>query len=319
MWLTILLCHMAFNSLTGPWNGTAFWGQLQEWVSHCLSDASPTDPLLQFFLPSVAEERGEMELLADPGYAAHVLETLRAEGGFLQKGPRVRLCTFSSWLGVCQDWDKVWGSRALLTVYVGLKLGYFSMGDAGKLQVCRPRLPELSKGAEADPTKGCKQIDAMRSRAHNTLHAATLVVLGDSERRRARIICCLSKPCQAWQGCQVTANRCPIERGDYFLCAASGSFMPALQSIFKVMSSPWQLEHMGFTLGRVRDMPPDAHRAFVASEQEWASLIVELASQLVMHRMRLLSHWAGGYGTFALPPGRRILSGEAPATDGEHL
>ena len=50
------------------------------------------------------------------------------------------------------------GSRALIMVYVGLKLGYLSMGDAGKLLVCRPRLPELSKGAEADPTKGCKQI-----------------------------------------------------------------------------------------------------------------------------------------------------------------
>ena len=96
MWLTILLCHMAFNSLAGPWNGTALWGQLQEGVSHFLSDASPTGPLLQFFLPSVAEERGEMELLADPGYAAHVLETLREEGGFLKKGPRVRLCIWSS-------------------------------------------------------------------------------------------------------------------------------------------------------------------------------------------------------------------------------
>ena len=141
----------------------------------------------------------------------------------------------------------------------------------------------------------------MRSSAHNTLHAATLVVLGDNDRRRARIICCLCKPCQAWQGCQVTANRSPTECGDYFLGAASGSFMPTLQFIFKVMSSPWQLEHMGITLGRVHDMPPDEHRAFVASEQEWASIIVELAFQLVMHRMkRLLWHWAGGYGMFAL-------------------
>ena len=56
--------------------------------------------------------------------------------------------------------------------------------------------------------------------------------------------------------------------------------MPTLQFIFKVMSSTWQLEHMGITLGRVRDMPPDEHRAFVASEQEWASIIVELAFQL---------------------------------------
>eukprot|EP00975_Prorocentrum_lima_P046750 9772963-Prorocentrum_lima.AAC.1 len=64
-------------------------------------------------------------------------------GGLLRKGPRVRLRIWGSWLEVCQAWDNV--SRALIMVYVGLKLGYLTAGDAAMLNVSRPRLVEPSK------------------------------------------------------------------------------------------------------------------------------------------------------------------------------
>eukprot|EP00975_Prorocentrum_lima_P056729 11898196-Prorocentrum_lima.AAC.1 len=40
LWLTVLLCTPAFNSLYGPWRGTGFWGQLCEGAEAFLAMAT---------------------------------------------------------------------------------------------------------------------------------------------------------------------------------------------------------------------------------------------------------------------------------------
>ena len=142
----------------------------------------------------------------------------------------------------------------------------------------------------------------MRSKAHNQLHAATLVMLDSRERRRARIICTVCKPCQKWQAEQVTANRSPAECGSYYLANACGSFLGTMQGVFMVLSTPADLQHMGMQVGRLQAFNDKGHLdAYLEAEQDWTKLIVDMVFHTVVCRMGgLLWHWAGAPGIFAL-------------------
>jgi hypothetical protein len=242
-----------------------------------------------------------LDMLASPGYAAHVLRTLKEEGGFLRKGPRVRLCIWSSWLEVAQDWDRLWHSRALIMIFVGIKVGYLQRGDAARLRVSRPKV-SAKDADEGSAAHSNKQVNALRSKAHNQLHAATLVMLDSRERRRARVICTVCKPCQRWQAKQVTANRSAAECGSYYLANACGSFLGTMQDVFMVLSTPADLQHMGMKVGRLPTFPDSGHlEAYLEAEQDWTKLIVDMVFHTVVCRMRrLLWHWAGAPGIFAL-------------------
>ena len=303
LWDAVLLWGVVFSVNYGPFESAGWWMQAKE-AAKDYSDHSSVDcPLLQALLPRIAKESGCPERLGDPGYAQEVLDTLWAQRAFLQKGPKLALARWLSWMHCWSFWERQMGIRLLGLLYLGINLGYLDHRPASSQLSLQAMRPPDEHGVLGSTRQSARlAVRSVRDRCKNMLHVATLVLADSALVRKGSILDVLSRGVRKWHSDQVSENTSPSANVGFYRSQATGQFWPALAHAFEAVRDVERLADMGFCtrcpLGMKGKLAAD--HPLVLEENTWAALAMRFCFALLLHRWAsLLWHVQALPGRFA--------------------
>eukprot|EP00974_Lingulodinium_polyedra_P001494 140458-Lingulodinium_polyedra.AAC.1 len=123
-WEVVLLFYFPFRINYGPW-GTGKWAEVlagarQEYAE---SVGSANCPLFRALLPRIALDRGEEHRLGDAGWEQEVWEAFGSALELGNKGPKLAMTRWYSWVDCWFFWDRLYTLRLLACIYWALTAG----------------------------------------------------------------------------------------------------------------------------------------------------------------------------------------------------
>eukprot|EP00971_Amphidinium_carterae_P205685 4081762-Amphidinium_carterae.1 len=203
-WETVLLTTSLFNVSYGPWLSGGWGSTLQGARREMASICSPSCPLFQALLPSMARDRNEESELHDPAYAERLWsEICDPSGPLAAKGPRNSLCRWYGWYDCVQHWRRHWHQRLLVMLYWAISTKTLT-GEIGSATLKLGKLSKDRSGGDQRQTMKEAQAKtvAVKSGGKNQLHVATLIALNPVISRRSFIIFELLTPMRIAHGTQ---------------------------------------------------------------------------------------------------------------------
>jgi len=288
------LSTVLFNLNMGPFESGAWWQQVVEGCREYRSMATPADPLFQHFLKDILEERGEHDMLGDAEHQEQVLASLPAV--LANKGSKVPRSRWFHFVDCARAHDRIWSSRALVLLYVGLRAGYVRAQHNGHV-VLQPTRGQAAGEVQKTPTSGAAPsvVGFLRPRCKNTLHVAAMLYLDRTVKLANRIIFTVAEPVRLWHGVQCRDLRDPTACEQFAIAQASGEFLGSLCDTVRVLRSAERLEFMGLSVSLGKpERALSKESCEVIQENEHVGLIVGFVFALLAYRIRGMSpHWLG--------------------------
>lgn len=132
-WEVALLYGMHASVNYGPFDGAQFGEEVKAAALHHQSLADASCPLFQHYLPDIAADRCETNMLHDDAWVAQVWQECLHHPKLQQKGPRMALARWMSVIDVVAWWDEVYHMRVVRLLYLGIQMGYVD----GALSACK--------------------------------------------------------------------------------------------------------------------------------------------------------------------------------------
>lgn len=176
LWWAVLLSSVALNIHWGPWLTQAWFQKHKEGADEFFRKCTPADPLFLHFYEELAREQG-----IEPDHTfdqkASLLKELHASDLFENKGPKVAINRWFSWMQAAREFDPKWTLHLLVSLVVGLETGVYR-----KRQQC----PGLRRptSQQQGPKKDEEEGDA--EEAKKAVAAAAGAATGGGGRHRTR-------------------------------------------------------------------------------------------------------------------------------------
>ena len=283
LWWAVLLTSVAFNLPYGPWQGSAWFGKLQEGAAHLLEHSPSGSKLTDALYAAMCNDRGE----EPTGAAAHRKQVLRDNlrgKAFERKGPRVALKRWFSWLQAAAWHDECWHSRLLVILFLGMKsrvyksaadTPYFggaegkfggaaeqveSSDDETKDAKEAAKVPAAAKAASSKAPShpedegaaedrrvatGNVEVAALRKKCKNTLYVAAAALSTSGLQRQVRLITALANPLYDVHAENARDARAPPDVLFYYVSMAKGVWVEPLRKVCRLLTDAATLRDLG--------------------------------------------------------------------------
>jgi hypothetical protein len=296
MWEVILATGVAMNVGFGPFDGQAWWHQMAEAAMEHAEVAGKDCPLLAALLPKIAAERDELDMYVTTDYAKHIAEQIQQSRIMTEKGPKLALCRWMSWLDCYAFWKPLRSMRAICMVYIGIQQGWITADPSSttlklKAKDTDPGVEDGQKMPVSRSPVFSQLIHDTRGSCHNTLHIATNVMLDEDLQRKSSIIYTICAATRERHTAQCTKVRSPEASLEYYSLEAAGAGLEELSQILRVyIDSEVALSESGFAF-----LPEDvgsralaADDAVVVCEDTWMTVAMGFAITLAKNRARTM-------------------------------
>ena len=260
--------------------------------------AADDDLLLDLFADRVAAERGDAMAMFDSNNTRKLKSLLRADTATQRKGARVRLCIWSSYLEVAEEWLPIWSLRALLFVFVCLKEGWLKRSE---LDALRDKSTTKTKTAASSAPAAPGSASDLRRKTVNSTHAACLVLLDVEERQKVHMIVNICDPLRRWQGFQAKRNRNPQAVLSFYAELADGSIWRTCGEVMAKFMEQSSLDGAGIYTQSPFIPGTQLPDLYLQCQDDRSAVFAELCLRLVGNRLlRTMWSWGAVPGCFAL-------------------
>eukprot|EP00972_Heterocapsa_arctica_P056958 8405349-Heterocapsa_arctica.AAC.1 len=287
----MLITALNANMTRGPWQGAAWYQQMQESAQELWSKASHTDPLFRAMVPMMMKDLGR-DASSEGDVFKELFEEIKSMPFLQGLGPSVHMTRWASW-HVAQRWLLPQNTaRAFVMLHLGLQLGYVQktkggllMEELAKVGAALPSEDAAARAGSGASSASCantarldmaaekERVQAVRDRCKNTMHTCTLISLNARYATGARIILYVSQPMIDWL---LELNRSLRSREVGLALSidmAKGTTACAVMS--KILGASYdlnELEQIGLTISsictdrRYSQLPPDAFQVEVQNQ-----------------------------------------------------
>ena len=301
-WEPVLLTTIPYNINEGPWHSAAFWAQLCAAKDAYLSSTNlAEDPLFLNFLPLIARDLGREHEVVSAALVADVASILRDSSQLSNKGPRLALCRWYSWVDSHEYWMSSHWLRALLMTVWALGCGVLTK-QAGRVSLSLASAKPSLEGKKETMSEQAQKAARIRAKGKNMLHTSLLVLLNPHVQRRANCVYWALQPMRLFHGLQVQACKGVLGNLDWSAGMAAGPFNKPLAETWQVLTDPVRLQRCGFAVsleevGRVGLLGPSSSGR--VEEATWCRWLVGLLCSLERNRVRHLLFYTAGPGLLA--------------------
>ena len=197
---TYLQSLLIFNVAHGPWESSAWFHAMVETAGNLSQCLEADSPVVLRLWPRILQDRGldcetADEVVGAQARAAWVKE-LQLNRTFIVKGDRCSLSRWFSWHLAFDGWDRDLHTRAAVLVTLCYHKGWaLAAEDLFAADMTGPTAgPEGSSSTAATSKSAKEKVEALRRRAKNTLHAASLCMCDADFVCRIRIIAHFTRP-----------------------------------------------------------------------------------------------------------------------------
>ena len=333
LWWCILLTTMVFNIPYGPWEGGHWWGKMVGAMAAYVARAGYTSPLFSALYELICKDQN----ITPSGTTQHrqmIFDSLMTGEAFTQKGPRVALKRWFSWIDSFKFADKCWHSRLLGLIMWGMCAGVYKdftevplwriEGDVrapipedsdsednnerdqqqqASAAVSAAEQQQLQADEKKEAVKKGSDLQALRKSCKNSLHVAACIMCKDGIQTLCRIIFTLVSPVRAEHGMNAQNARSPDGVRAFYVAAARGRTIAVLEEISQRLVNPRHLDYMGFTMDYSSGMPAGmgVEHDMVREQNLMAEKAMNLFLSISRHRAgSMLWHYASWIGLFAL-------------------
>ena len=304
-WEVVMLQSIAWNINWGPWDGSAFWRQVQESAENyrCALGHSSC-PLFQSMLWQIARDRDELDQLHSPEWRDMVWDEVFTGRCITHKGPKMALCRWMSFIDCEVYWRKLHNMRLLLFTVWGISLGYIDENADSKQLRLRNLMKAPGDAEKTSIRQGQAIVNRLRDTAKNSLHVSTIILADPILQRKGRILSECCSPSRGWHGAQAQSNRCSASLGQYYLDQASGKGLQSVAETADLLQDCHALSRMHFRTDAAdlrlvtADLSGDL---FIEDEDQWLASFASLLFRVAYYRcVSNLWHTDGFPGLFAL-------------------
>ena len=273
LWHVVILTTVVFNLPYGPWQGSAWFSQMQDAARDLLKRAPTGGRLFDFLYEAIARDRKETPT-GTTHHKLQVLEDLLTSKGFESKGPRVALRRWFSWFQASSWHDACWHSRALCLLYLGIQAGIYKSleqsplandassryvqaeessdeEDAAEVRAAasvpkaaasashKAKDPEGAELKDRQVKDGNQEVQALRKRCkQNTLFVAASVLCTPGLQIQVRLITVLANPICNQHSENARQSRAPEDVLLFYLGAAKGDYEKPLKEMCRLLQDP---------------------------------------------------------------------------------
>ena len=119
LWWVVIATTLIYNLGYGPWQGSAWFHRMSESASDMVHRAGAQGELFRRLVADIVRYRGGTPT-GTQEQEVEILQSFAASEGFSRKGPRVALRRWFSWFQSAQVNDRVWHSRLLSILHLGM-------------------------------------------------------------------------------------------------------------------------------------------------------------------------------------------------------
>ena len=301
LWAFTLVAVSVQNAWWAPFGDCRFDELLKESAGEYFSLADPnTCPVFQALLPELLSDKGQEDRLCEHDIAETTFLTSQVDHAFAGRGTRVALSRFLGFLKRHRVEDRpAWGLRKLALFAWGLTTGRLLQKEKhakDTMKIIVVAKPEDDPGTLAAQEKNA---DGMRLKYDNRMHLALQFYLDDENKRRLDLITEAMQPISLWHGRQNSKLRTVENSCSWLEEMCSGKYFECLRATIHTYLDHGALRKMGFVmeLKEVGDLQAEVSvgHCFVAMEDDYADLLLNLSLTLVACRLRRLLWLSWGW------------------------
>ena len=239
-----------YNIKYGPWLKSGWFGMLQE-TARSLKDLPPNDPLLMFFWPSILKDR-DFALEDSQEGRQFFLKTLMDQQFLKNKGPKTTLSKFNALSEAHRLIDNHWSSQCYIMTVTCLLQGWVQHSDElwcpeSAIQKAQEEADGRMSRARAK-RKATDDLNRMRAKAVNSLHAMTKYMNDDIVKSESRMIAAVMEPEAAAAGLMLKEMRSPEKTLDYFVSWAHWGWLDTAKAHLQLFHDTRTLDRIGFCM-----------------------------------------------------------------------
>ena len=246
-WEVVMLQSIAWNINWGPWDGAAFWRQVQEAAQNYRTALGHTGcPLFNSLLWQIARDRGELDQLHNPEWKELVWHEIFSGKCITAKGPKMALCRWMSFIDCEVYWQRLHHMRLLLFSVWGVSLGYINESADSKQLRLRNLMKAPGDAEKTSMRQGTSIVNRLRDTAKNSLHVSTIIMADPILQRKGRLLSECCTPSRRWHGDQASKNRDPESLGKFYLEQSLGKGLESIAETAGLLADCKVLEGMHF-------------------------------------------------------------------------
>ena len=300
MYTWCLITIVLVNLDHGPWSGARWWEEMKEGVrEYCrLSDSSC--PIFQGHLPRILAEVGEDTFLVD-AVARDELLFRNLPDCLEKKMERIGMTRWFSYMTAVSHFLTIWSQRAVIIIYICLTNGIFKQAD----YLQELKLPDVGKAAEEDIEKAStaqdkEHIRKIRSKCHNSMEYAAIMLSDRKLYHMNLIICTVSKAVQRWHSSQNKENRSSCASAQWWSRKSVEKGFPHLNELLQCLrdSDLFHKLDMHTISAPVDLLQLSVEDPLVDKETDCAQRIGSLVVAILSRRMRSLCWFVGLPGSW---------------------
>ena len=245
LWNHVLLMVLALSLSHAPFQDGKWHAVLCEAFAEYYRIASSTDSIFLQFLPKILADWDESHRHAEPNIAQDVWDRLPNQWCWSKRGSRVGLCRFFGFVTCSGPYQKIYHTKLLVMVYLGIQQGWLSKGEL--LKAAGKTLKTKDTGADKKQSmkESSKQVSKLFGFG-NGMQVVTVAKLDpDTYFYQSMVILC-TKALSLWHSEQNKTLRSCSEAGEWFRNQARGGFLIPVCDTFAIVwnSHPERTLHM---------------------------------------------------------------------------
>lgn len=299
LWVTTVLCLVAYNAPCGPWADDMRWHQVQTAMRHLGQQGFSECPLFMGMLGSLMDEvRAEDPSAIDAENPEQSLwDHLFRECSWHLKGDKVVLNRFMGARRKAAVETSKWGRRGFAYAYTCLECDFFKGSKFRKLMVKNAEC--CDPGQSSTSQKKNEAIEkALRSACQNVAVIAALVFNSPDMCTRQKIFHIASEPIDSWHSLQ--SKSCRSTHGTRaFLVdqVGRGGFLQAMSEVLAILVDLPKLSKLGFTVLNTQyaAMPQVDRSLAILREGDFAQELGVFVVSLVACRLKRMAYLLRGW------------------------
>ena len=332
-WWIVLLTTVVYNLPYGPWDSQAWWGKMQDASTDYQARAGPTSPLFMVLYEEICQDF-KVTAHDTPQHRAQMFTHMAESKALTTKGAKVALRRWFSWVDAADQHDRVWNTRLLSLVLLGMVTGvYKDLYDVPLWKVQDRKLPEFADSEEEDeeeqdlgpaaedediddlagqgvapsddkaPVSGKDELAALRKKCKNSLFVAVNVMCKDRMQHMVRIVSTMIRATREEHGRNAAACRDPESCKKFYIDAAKGKVFKVLEQSASLLQSHAALSYMGFITDFNVGIPAriTVDHQLVKEQDDLAKLVMTIEMNQIKHRAgSMMYHYESWLGQMAL-------------------
>ena len=248
LWNHVLIMVLALNLSHAPFQEGKWHAILCEAFAEYYRIADSRDSLFIQFLPKILADWDELHRQAEPNIAQEVWDRLPEQWCWSKRGSRVGLCRFFGFVTCSYSYQKIYHTKLLVMVYLGIQQGWLSKGELLKAAGKTLKVKDTGADKKQSMKESSKQVGKLFGYGNGMQLVTVAKLEPDTFFYQSMVILC-TKPLALWHSEQNKTLRSCSDAGEWFRKQAAGGFLIPICETFSILwgSHPEHtLQRMGF-------------------------------------------------------------------------